>query len=460
MSSLNIILIAFFSILAPMTWAIDYTAISENIRLLTKDGELKKAYDLSAEHQSKSDLIAMQYAQIALLVGEEEKGRNIFKRLTTSSTLNDTQKNNMHRFVSQFDLSLKKRLRKADQYADRGQCAEANLLYRNLLNYKSTKPYAQKSMHHCEEPSLLDSMAININGRAYYKLGYDSNVNLDNEDLLSKNEHVESDQYQKLYAAVKNDVNTKAPFWVQGAVSAYHLDYISGDTQDFDQLSVRAGMTLGGRADLSKLEEHQFFWRVPVSYRRVSLNDEAYTDYVGIKGRVEHRIFRFHHFIETGIQDKSYLQSDDTGRDGEVRDIAYAWRYKWANNRLFGRMQVRGFSGPLDESDAYTQSSIQIGWNRRLPSYSNLLGFKPSLQLSYIGSETRYDGIDQGLVDAYGAAYDKVRSDSKHRISAELKFVRSEWQVMGAFNHQQRDSNLAIYTYNRNTTELGVQYRF
>lgn len=460
MPSINIFVIALLAISAPWAWSIDYSEISEDIRSLTKNGELKKAYELSSEHQSKSDLIAMQYAQIALLVGEEEKGRSLFKRLAINSTLNETQKNNMHRFVSQFDLSLKKRLRKADQYADRGECEEANLLYRNLIKYKSTKHQAQKAMNHCNEVSIWRPSVTSLEGRAYYKFGYDSNVSLDNEDLLSKNENIESDQYQKLYGVVRNDIDAKAAFWVQGAASVYHLDYISEGTQDFDQVSLRAGMTLGGRIPITGLEDHQFSWRLPVSYRRVFLNDEAYTDYDGVKVRLEHRVLPFSHFIEIGIQDKSYLQTEDIDRNGEVKDVAYAWRYKYGSNRLFGRIQFRYFDGPLDNSDVYKRSTIQLGWNRRLPSHSNLLGFKPSIQLSYIGSETSYDGVDQGLVDAYGAEYDKIRSDSKHRISAELKFVRSEWQVMGAFNHQQRDSNLAIYTYNRNTTELGVQYRF
>lgn len=442
------------------SYAIDYDVISENIRSLTKDGKLKQAYQLSAQHEQKSDVIAMQYAQIALLVGEEDKGRELFQRLAKSSSLTETQKKNMDRFVSQFDLSLKKRLRKADQYADRGKCSEANLLYRNLLQYNSTKQYAKKALNQCHDQPFWKSLDMAIKGRTYYKLGYDSNVSLDNEDLLSSNENILSDQYQKLYGLLKNDVDSQKRLWIQGALSAYQLDYISESTQAYDQLSLKAGLTLGGKLSVAQLKDHRFSWRIPVSYRRVSLDDDEYTDYLSIKGRVEHGFSMFNHSLEIGFQDKSYLQPEDTGRDGEIRDVAYGWRYKMGVNRFYGRILVREFTGPQDKSDAYTRSSVQLGWNRRLPSDTFLFGFKPSIQISYLGSETSYDGIDEALVSVYGAEYDKIREDTKHKLSAELKFVRSDWQVSGAFHHQQRDSNLPTYQYNRNTTEFGIQYRF
>jgi hypothetical protein len=433
------------------SFADDLSVIAADIRALTKQGNLKQALELSTKYENKSEDIAMQYGKISLLLGRESQGLEIFHRLSQSPALNENQKENLERFLSQFELSLKKRLKKARDYQNSGQCDEAQILYKSLLNYQSTQGAAKKGLNRCE-PSLMSGIQDAVKGRLFYRTGYDSNISLDNEDTLSTNSDVLAGAFQKLSLSLMTDTRNSSPLWLQGGYNFYGLDYFSDKSKIYDQQSHRLYAKAGGRID------KRWRWQVPVTYRDVMLNDQNYASYASIKTRISYRDSKWIRYFEYGFQNKSYADIEDSERDGDYQDFAMGLRSLNSNNRLFAKLEYRTFDGPSDGSDVYHRTRLFVSATSMLPPW--FYGTLPRLQLSYDLSEKSYQSIDAALVDSLGSEYEERRQDLKHRLSTELKLLKSDWQVMFAFHFQRRESNLPIYQYNRNITELGVQYRF
>jgi hypothetical protein len=442
-----------FPIAAIAAIAVDYKVISNEIQLLSSQGKLKDAYLLSEKYSDDSDIIALQYAKFLFLMSNEKKGKEVFSRLNKSKELSILQKENMTRFIIQFELSLKNRLKKAQLYVKIKKCSKANIYISNLMGYESTHKQASLLMNTCVEPAP-DFLWSNINGKIAYKLGHDSNISLDNERLKSTHDKILNDNYQKISLTINNKVNRKDSLWTRLKYDYYSLNYLSNNIKNNNQESHKTSIILGGNINQS------LSWYAPITAQIILLDQHEYSQYVTTKFRVMSEANHNRHHMEIGLQDKTYLRKRDKVHSGLSTDVSYGYRYLKGKNRVYARVNVKKFNGPEDKSKEYMRYSSNISYSIKFDNSFIPYNFKPDMSLSYTRTVTNYEAINYYLYQTYSQPYGNKREDQQDKISVNVRLKKKQWQLNGTYHQINRASNLPIYQYTRNTIEFGIQYRF
>jgi hypothetical protein len=433
--------------------AVDYKVICNKIQELSSQGKLKDAYLLSEKYSDDSDIVALQYAKFLFLMSNEKKGRDVFSRLNESKELSILQKENMARFIIQFELSLKKRLKKAQLYVKNKQCSKANIYISNLMKYESTRKQASSLINTCVASSS-NSLWSSISGKIAYKLGHDSNIGLDNERLKSTHDEMLNDNYKKLLISINNKVNSKDTLWTRLQYDYYSLNYLSNKLKNNNQESHKTSITLGGNINQT------LSWYAPITAQRILLDENKYSQYVTTKFRIMSKSNHNRHHMEIGLQDKTYLRERDKAHSGLSTDIGYGYRYLKGKNRVYTRVNIKQFNGPEDKSKEYMRYSSDISYSRKFINSLTPYNLKSDISLSYKRTVTNYEAMNSYLYQTYSQPYDNKREDQQDKISVNMRLKNKKWQLNGSLHQVKRTSNLPIYQYTRNTIELGIQYRF
>lgn len=397
-----------------------YEALNNEIKQLIEAGELKQAYLLSKEHADNSDIIAIQYAKFLFIMGKQDEGQKIFDELKSSKQISKVQKQNIDKFMRINE-------HRSDQVCEKGSILKAGKCV--------------------QEESLFNRMGLMLD----YKLGTDSNVFLDNEEILSASNNVKSDEYQKVRLSTWWKADKETSFWLQPKYDIYKFDYFSSSSGIFDQTVHSIALNTGGEIN-SKLS-----WQVPLGYRNVLLDNTAYTEQYAIRPRLNIKSHGLLHQIELGLKDRQYSQDSEKDRSGNMITTTYGVRHHKGIRTYWGKIANENYRGPDDRSDAYSRQSLSLKYRQRLNA---LKAYKTYAKFSYRAAYSEYKDVDGTLLGLFGSSYNKLRKDFRQTVSLSLTASQKKWQISSSVNYQDRDSNLPLYKYNRFTTEVGFNYKF
>lgn len=397
-----------------------YELLNNEIKQLIEAGELKQAYLLSKEHAEKSDIIAIQYAKFLFIMGKQDEGQKIFDELKSSKQISKVQKQNIDKFM------------RINEHRTEISCEDGSTL---------------KSGQCIKDVSLISRVGLMLD----YKLGTDSNVFLDNEEILSANNNVKSDEYQKARLSAWWRADKETSFWLQPKYDIYKFDYFSSSSGIFDQTVHSISLGTGGEIN-SKLS-----WQVPLGYRNVLLDNTGYTEQYSIRPRLNIKVHGLIHHVEMGFKDRQYSQESERDRSGNMITTVYGLRYREGKHTYWAKVANENYRGPDDRSDAYSRQSMSVKYRQRLNA---LKAYKTYAKFSYRAAYSEYKDVDGTLLGLFGSSYNKLRKDFRQTMSLSFTASQKNWQISSSVNYQDRDSNLPLYQYNRFTTEVGFNYKF
>jgi len=422
------------------------------VKGLMAAGELQAGYELARAHSPQDDVIALKFAQLALLLGHEEQANSIFLGLQSSQQLTDLQKKNMNAFIKRFYSTLKKKIRLAKIIVKKGQCGVIEARLQSLMHYQGTRKQAKRLLAGCQHGGR--EFKIRLGG----SLGFDNNISLTNENLSTNSLDRLEGRYQNWNLMVKSKP-IKNPNTKDSGASWLASYFFS--TREYDQ-QVPSRYDFSNHKAQAEFHMRNFLgldWSMPLYFRYSEYSGQHYTNNYGAKLGMSYRAKQLQQKLILHWRNKSYADNNDQDRNSDLIDLGYRALYKLNPLRYQLLLNHQSLTGPKDRSDQY--QSLNLGL-KIMYQFANLwpVNFQPLGFLSYSAKLRQYQAVDVGLVNAFGADYDRKREDMRQEYQFGWVVKYQAWRFKTQFQYQQRASNLDVYDFQRHKLELGLQYEF
>jgi len=433
--------------------------IVSGVNSLKKSGQLESAYKMSCLHQDSYDIMALQCAQLTLLMGKEEQAMALFSALNKSRVLSDLHKKNVHIFLTKFYLSINARLKQANVFEKNRRCDAAVPLYSSVIPYKKTRVSANKGLIRCGFKNNNErAEKTKVSGYIIYGIGNDSNldpVNFEQSSgVMAIPESTHNEGFQRFRFLIKQTVSKNTNLWLQPQYSLSYRDYFTDKFNSFDQVSNNIKLNIGGRINTD------YKWRTPFFYKNIRLNNRNYLNYTGVNPSVtiqdsgSKQTFSYLH------QQKRYSHKINTDSNADINQISFLQAYNDKSYLFQGKASYRVNEVNLNKSSGYNRYTLGTRIQRRLESPIAFSSWKSALYSRLSIAVYEYAERDPDLVTLYGAAYDKVRQEARYNFAVGVKSKSNGVQLQASILLQYRESNLPIYQYSKNIFEIELRYRF
>ncbi len=421
-------------------------------------GEVELAYQLVEKHYQLSDLVALKYAQLSLITGRQQQAQALFKTLKASDQLSSSQKQNMQRFIQRFNLALKKKFSLAIKMVKQSQCIQAIQVLNSLLIFEQWQDKALKQLELCQVTELNNRLVLG------YRLGWDDNIALTNEQLEQNSNKLLTASYQTgnlfMSSSVKltknHDLVKTLGLDAIKLTPSYYFSIRQYDdqiTSQYDQSSHKLQFSASANN-----------WRgldvsLPVYFRYSQYDGRHYSNSFGSKLQFTRASNRSRQQFMLHWRAKTYAESGLQNKDGKLLELGYSYRYRFSSIRAQARFFWQEFRGPNDPSDEYQQAIMAIKLNQpfRLTAlYNSTMDIFSGLKLKY----KNYQGVDMDLESLYGEDYSQKRQDFRQNWQAGLGLSKGAWRFKTSVHYQRRNSNLELFDFKRKKVELGLQYVF
>lgn len=432
--------------------SLEYKDILTQIKGLMASGELQAGYELAQVHAQQDDVIALTYAQLALLLGNEKEANLIFLSLQGSQQLTSLQKKNMNAFIKRFQLTLEKKIKLAKQIVKKGECEPIEAQLRSLRNYQTTRNQVKKLLAECEQDWRDNVIRL---GASY---GFDNNISLTNEDFSGNNVERIEGGYQSWNFMLKskpiNKMSAKTSdfSWLTSYFySAREYDQQVPSRYDYSSHKVQAEFRRKNWLGLD--------WSIPFYFRYLEYSGQHYNNSIGTKLGMSYRSKQFQQKLTLHWRHKSYAKRVDYNRNSDLIDLGYRGLYRVKPFRYQAQLNYQALTGPKDTSDQYKALNLGVKASYHFANIGDMK-LQPHSFLSYSTKLKQYQAVDAGLVNTLGTEYDRKREDVRQEYQLGLVVKYRAWRLKSQYQYQQRASNLDVYNFQRHKLEVGLQYEF
>jgi len=288
-----------------------------------------------------------------------------------------------------------------------------------------------------------------------YRLGYDSNIKLENEELLDGQSTLE-DFYHVLsgYVRTQSFAVSETPYRWQPIYSFYNKYHNEENAAVYDQINHQLEVRFSG------LTIMDWKLRAPVSYRWSALSGDPYAWYGKIGMIADKRLPEYRHRISAGWEIRRYLESRNEGRDGDLYDIEYSIERDIKQLELGADVGYNLLSGLSEQHEAYGKWTWALSLEQKQKVWLQTWRLRMALYARLSGYQSEFAESDPSLVAIQALKEGDHRADSRMDVQVGAKFYYKKWRARVQYAHQTRDSNVTLYDYDRSKVELGLQYRF